>query len=277
MKHTRFLKAASGAAMIVLMSTAALAATDKNANYNKTTTTNAAATRTTAPPANASHATKKFIKDAWQGNVLEIETSQRALDKSKNSAVRDFAEKMVKDHKDAEAKLEECIKQENLSSLMPQDLDGGHKRKIDKLNKAELKDIDGDYVDLQVDAHNDAVDLFKDYADKGDDPVLKSLAASLLPTLQEHQQMAKDLKDNYKKSGTASNAPVYNKVEPAAGADRSMKADMRANDVTNPGNTNPNTDHPNTNANTTGDGNSNDVPTANPTEGKSSPSGGPTY
>jgi len=274
MKHTRFLKAASGAALIVLMSTAALAATHKNMTYNSDTT-NAAATNN--PPAKVSHLTKKFIKDAWQGNILEIETSQRALDKSKNSAVQKFAEQMVKDHKDAEAKLEDCIKQENLTSLMPQDLDGGHKRKINKLNKDDVKHIDSDYFDIQKDAHDDAVDLFKKYSDKGDDPALKSLAASLLPTLQEHQQMAKDLDKNYKNAPMASSASSVSRIEPAAGSDRSMKADMRSNDVTNPGNTNPNTDHPNTNANTTGDGNSNDVPTANPTEGKSSPSGGPTY
>jgi putative membrane protein len=266
MKHARFLKAASGAAMIVLMSTAALAATNTNNNMTGKNTVTAA-----SQPADVSHMTKKFIKDAWQGNVLEIETSQRALDKSKNAAVLKFADQMVRDHKDAEAKFEDCLKQENLAGLMPTDLDGGHKRKIEKLMKDDIKDIDSDYVDIQVDAHNDAVDLFKDYAEKGDDPALKSLAGSLLPTLQEHQRMAKDLKDNYKKSGTASNAPAVNNIEPAAGAD------MRANDVTNPGNTNPNTDHPNTNANTTGDGNTNEVPTANPTEGKSSPSGGPPY
>ncbi len=273
MKHARFLKAASGAAMIVLMSTAALAATDKNMTYTNNTV-NAAATN--SQPANASHLTKKFIKDAWQGNKLEIETSQRALDKSKNSAVRDFAEKMIKDHKDAEAKLEDCVKQENLAGLLPQQLDGGHQRKIDKLNHDDIKDIDKDYVGIQKDAHDDAVDLYKKYSDKGDDPALKSLASSLLPTLQEHQRMANDLEKNYKNAPTASNAAAASSIAPAAG-DNAMKADMRSNDVTNPGNTNPNTDHPNTNANMTGDGNSNDVPTANPTEGKSSPSGGPPY
>lgn len=277
MKHARFLKAASGAAMIVLMSTAALAANKDMTSKSMTKNTRPAAASAASNNNNngktpdVDHATKKFIKDAWQGNVLEIETSQRALDKSKNAAVLKFAEQMVRDHKDAAMQFEQCVKQENLTALVPQKLDGGHERKINKLMKDDIKDIDEDYVDIQVDAHDDAVDLFKDYAEDGDNAALKTLAASLLPTLQEHQRMAKDLKDNYKKSGTAMNATGASNIEPAAGAD------MRNNDVTNPGNTNPNTDHPNTNANTTRNGDTNDVPTANPTEGKSSPSGGPPY
>src|SRR5438477_582582 len=74
-----------------------------------------------------SRMTQNFVTNAVIGNKLEIETGLRALDKSRNSAVRTFAQKMVGDHRDAEQKLEDCLKQEKLSGLMPTSYDRKHK------------------------------------------------------------------------------------------------------------------------------------------------------
>jgi putative membrane protein len=46
----------------------------------------------------------------------------------------------------------------------------------------------------QVSGHKDAVDLFKGYANGDDNPTLKSWAATTLPTLQYHLDMANNLK-----------------------------------------------------------------------------------
>lgn len=49
------------------------------------------------------------------------------------------------------------------------------------------------YHSGQVDAHEDAVDLFKRYGDEGEQADLKAWAAKTLPTLQHHLVMAKEL------------------------------------------------------------------------------------
>jgi putative membrane protein len=208
--------------------------------------------------------TSDFVKGAVIGNRLEIETSQLALQRSKNGAVRDFAQQMIDDHAKAQQTLTDTLRQENLASLAPPALDKKHQKIEDKLTKDSARKFDGDYVSAQIDAHKEAVSLFKKYSTKGDDSGLKNVAATLLPTLQNHLQMANDLKKNYKSNTTANrNGADVNRVAPAAGSD------LTDNNTKG----NPNTDRPQTNA----DLNTQAPTTVNPTEGRSSRSGGPTY
>jgi len=48
--------------------------------------------------------------------------------------------------------------------------------------------------DGQISAHEDALSLMKNYADKGDTPSLKTAAGEIAPKVQEHLDMAKALK-----------------------------------------------------------------------------------
>jgi putative membrane protein len=59
----------------------------------------------------------------------------------------------------------------------------------------DLKDdeFSEEYIDQQVDAHEDAVDLFGRYAEEGENAQLKAWAAKTLPDLQHHLKMAQDL------------------------------------------------------------------------------------
>ena len=60
-------------------------------------------------------------------------------------------------------------------------LDAKHQKLIDDLNSASAQDFDKTYAEQQVDAHKEAVDLFKKYASKGDDPDVKQFAEKTLP------------------------------------------------------------------------------------------------
>jgi putative membrane protein len=209
--------------------------------------------------------TQDFIQNAVIGNRFEIETSQQALEKSKNGAVRDFAQKMVDDHMKAGQKLKDTLQREGLAGLAPTTVDADHRKIENRLARDRADKFDRDYVAAQVDAHKDAVSLFKRYSRNGDDAGLRYVAGRLLPTLREHQQMAYDLRKDYRNRNTVSGREGVhvNRMAPAAGGD------MTDNGTKG----NPNTDRPQTNADI-----KTDAPTtANPTEGRSSRSGGPTY
>jgi len=221
--------------------------------------------------ADVSRNTQNFIQNAAMSNMLEIQTSQRALQVSQNAEIRDFAQQMIDDHKSAEQKLETALKDEGngLDKLIPASLDSKHQKIADRLDKERNKDFEKDYVGVQRDGHNDAVSLFTKYSKNGDDGALKTLAGQLLPTLQHHQSMADDLYKKYRNEKTANTASA---LEPAAGsttAEPAAAGDPTENDTKG----NPNTDRPATNA----DINTDAPTTVNPTEGRSSPSGGPTY
>jgi putative membrane protein len=64
---------------------------------------------------------------------------------------------------------------------------------IDGLNSATAQDFDKTYAKQQVDAHQEAVDLFKKYAAKGDDQDVKQFAERTLPTIEHHLDEAKKL------------------------------------------------------------------------------------
>ena len=239
MKPMKFLASSSVAAVMFFTSAAALAATSRN--------------------------TQDFIQNAVIGNQFEIETSQQALERSKNGAVRDFAQKMVDDHMKAGQKLKDTLKREGLAGLAPTTVDAKHRKIENRLARDSGDKFDRDYVAAQVDAHKDVVSLFKRYSRNGDDIGLRHVAGQLLPTLREHQQMAYDLRKDYRSRSTVSSREGVhvNKMAPAAGGD------MTDNNTKG----NPNTDRPQTNADI-----KTDAPTTvNPTEGRSSRSGGPTY
>ena len=69
-----------------------------------------------------------------------------------------------------------------------------------KLKGAEF---DKEYAEMMVNDHEDDIKLFEKEAEKGNDGELKAWAASKLPILQHHLQMAKDTRDAIKSAGGA--------------------------------------------------------------------------
>jgi putative membrane protein len=153
---------------------------------------------------------KNFVPKISAAGLFEIQSSKLALDRSQNDSVRDFAQRMIDDHAKAGDQLKSVVAANNLdASWIADAVDSKHQRWLDKLAKLNGADFDKEYLADQVSAHNDAVGLFKDYADKGDNAALKDFATQTLPTLQQHQQMAKDLKSGYKTaSAAATTAPA---------------------------------------------------------------------
>ncbi|MCF8495722.1 MAG: DUF4142 domain-containing protein [Alphaproteobacteria bacterium] len=142
-------------------------------------------------PAQSSYS-QDFVRKASAGNQFEILSSQLALDKSQNPKVREFAQKMIQDHgmtgdkmKAAlmEAKKDMTI-QEPGKNLAPQ-----HQKILDSLEAtAAGPDFDAQYIEAQVNAHNETLALFQAYNENGDNAALKNFAATTIPTLEMHKQ-----------------------------------------------------------------------------------------
>lgn len=136
--------------------------------------------------------TQDFVTKAAIGNLFEVETSKLAKATSKSKAVLAFASQMVADHGRAGAALgTAAAKTSGLAA--PTVLDDDHQKKLDDLKAKTGKDFDDAYIDAQKSAHDDAVDLFDDYAKNGKDVALQAFAADTLPTLKMHQDKVKNL------------------------------------------------------------------------------------
>jgi putative membrane protein len=138
-------------------------------------------------------ATKTFIDKVAVANKYEIDTSRLALKYGKSADVKSFAQQMIDDHTKAGQDFKASLAQANIEP--PADaLDFVHEAKYAKLRVLTTEaGFDSAYVDTQLQAHEDAVALFKDYAANGPTPAIKSFAQTTLPVLEHHLEMVKSL------------------------------------------------------------------------------------
>lgn len=137
--------------------------------------------------------TTDFVHKASIANMFEIESSKVALNKSKDSKVKEFAQQMVDDHTKAGDKLKETLKSSKVDAKPENSLDDKHEKMLEQLKSAKDTSFDSQYINMQRDAHKEAVDLFGSYSKEGDDNSLKDFAAQTLPTLKEHLSHVKNL------------------------------------------------------------------------------------
>jgi putative membrane protein len=142
-----------------------------------------------------------FVNAAGQAGLVEIRTSELALEHSKNTDVKAFAQMMIEDHKAAAEKLKATALAVALAPPAEM-LDDFHMRRINDLVESDGDaDFDSDYMALQVDAHNDAIKLFEGYSkDAGTVSQLKSFADETLPQLNSHKAKAEQVRDVAKKA-----------------------------------------------------------------------------
>lgn len=135
---------------------------------------------------------ESFASQAAIIGKAEIELGQLAMKNTQDANVRKYAEQMVKDHSAADKKLKAIAAKENLQ--LPQSLDPEHQSLKTKLQSLKGEDFDRAYVQAMANGHDKAVALFESASQQAQMPEdLKQFAASTLPTLEQHKEMAHSL------------------------------------------------------------------------------------
>ena len=142
---------------------------------------------TFALPAFAADSAQDFVDKAAAGGMFEVDSSKIAEGKAQDQSVKDFAQKMIDDHGAANAKLETIAGEQKLNGAQRNWTPST--RSIWTPCKTAKDPVDGAYVQMQRDAHSDAVRLFESYAKDGDNAQLKTFAQETVPTLKMHQEM----------------------------------------------------------------------------------------
>lgn len=136
--------------------------------------------------------TQDFVTEAAASDMFEIESSKLAQERS-DDATKAFAKQMITDHSKTSAELKEMVSSGKVKAELPSAMPSAQQKMLDDLKAAKGDDFNEQYHSDQVDAHQDAVDLFKRYGEEGEQADLKAWAAKTLPTLQHHLDMAKQL------------------------------------------------------------------------------------
>jgi len=188
---------------------------------------------------------QQFVQDALAGGMKEVRLGEIALGKTQNTDVKQFAQRMVKDHTKANEKLMKIAEGEGLSIPAtntfsaddpnwsnplisnPASLKGGQLltltnlpyladyRAIQRLQPSSGNQFDQSYAAEMVGDHTNAINEFYAATQSLSDKKLKRFAEKTLPTLRKHYEMAEELASKLdvminttKSAGTNATAPM---------------------------------------------------------------------
>jgi putative membrane protein len=137
-----------------------------------------------------------FRMMAASSDMLEIQSSRLALERSRNEAVRGFAQRMIRDHTRTTNELMRIAPIQGQPAMDPR-----HAALLTQLQGAQGADFDRAYVQGQVMAHREAVALFESYARSGDNRQLVAFAREQRPHLRRHLRSAQALQRRMAASG----------------------------------------------------------------------------
>lgn len=135
---------------------------------------------------NLSPSSAEFVREAAIADQFEIEFGQIAQNKG-DSSDKNFAEHIIRDHQKSYSQLKD------IDPNAADSLDSSHKKMLDELGSLSGDAFTKQFRRDQINAHKEAVSLFRRYSEKGDNDQLKNWAAKTLPALERHLQMANSL------------------------------------------------------------------------------------
>lgn len=136
----------------------------------------------------------KFLKAAMKGGKMEVMLGQIAVQNAQDSRVRDFGQKMVQDHQAANQKLMDLAARKGVS--ISDEPGWWDRQMMNHLQKTRGEKFDASYMKAMVKDHEKDVKEFQKEADQGEDADVRNFAGDTLPTLQEHWNMAREIRDS---------------------------------------------------------------------------------
>ena len=135
-----------------------------------------------------------FLINAAQSGMLEVNASRLALERSKNSAVRSFAQNMVDDHTKANEEVMKLAEARKVA--LPRALAGEQRVIYERLQGLSGTEFDRNYAaTVGVSAHEKTIRMFETASTSVDDSQLRSFVQKTLPTLQHHLREARKLQE----------------------------------------------------------------------------------
>ena len=156
------------------------------------------ATATTPTPMDMGWTDENVVEALTVGNQGEVDYSQIAAEKATNPAVKEFAQRMVKDHGTMLENVKSLATRLNVTPApngKVNELKEETAKDINDLNAKTGKDFDQEFVNEQIDMHQEKLDLLNDLEGRTTNADLKAAIVEAKPKVQAHLDLAKALKD----------------------------------------------------------------------------------
>ena len=152
----------------------------------------------------AGRTTPGFVGGAANGDMYEIESSKLALQKATNPQLKQYAQRMIDEHTKTSADLKAAAGSVE-GVVIPTKMDERRQGMVDNLRQAPANGFDAVYIAQQTASHQENVELHQTYADAGDNPALKALAAKHLPMITQHLQQIRAMGEGGAAAGAGGN------------------------------------------------------------------------
>lgn len=137
---------------------------------------------------------QNFAMTTASSDMLEIQSSNMAMQNASSERVKAFATTLIRDHGTTTDQLKSIVSGKNVT--LPADMMPKHKTMLDKLQGKTGKDFDKAYMDLQVTNHREAVQLFERASTNLTNAELKGFATQHLPHLRMHLDSAQAINNS---------------------------------------------------------------------------------
>lgn len=137
------------------------------------------------PSAGSAISEAEFVSENGSIDLFVIRSSELALQRSSAARIRDFAQRMIEDHKGTSAQL--SLEGRRLNLLPSATLRPSEQAMFDSLIASGQ--FDAEYVRDQRIVHQRAIALNSSYAANGSSPTLRPVAAAALPIEQRHLRL----------------------------------------------------------------------------------------
>jgi len=131
-----------------------------------------------------------------------VQVAQLAASKATDPAVKDFANKLVQDHQQANNELVQLANTKHVE--LPAAPSRGQRHAVEKLGKMSGAEFDSNFVkEVGLKDHEKDIKAFEKAAEKVKDPDLKAWVQKTLPHLREHYALAQKLPESAKSNAAA--------------------------------------------------------------------------
>ena len=132
---------------------------------------------------------RRFLRQAAQAGLFEVQKSELALSRSHNRHARQFAAQMIRDHTKANQELKQLAASKGVR--LPHRPNAHQRMLIRRLARLSGRHFDCAYMTVQVRAHLQAIAIFRREVRHGHNPAVRAYAARTLPVLKMHLRMAR--------------------------------------------------------------------------------------
>jgi putative membrane protein len=137
-----------------------------------------------------------FVRKAAEGGMAEVKLGQLAKDRGSNKAVKDFGDRMARDHSNPNDELKDVASKKGIA--LRDSMNASNKALYDRLSHLSGDAFDKAYMRAMIEDHQEDVSEFRQESQSAKDPDVRQFASKTLPTLEEHLRIAQNTSSHWR-------------------------------------------------------------------------------